>query len=76
MPQCYAEESNQDKIQIHLIEARVRGQSIIQCQKRGDSINVGTEEGDSLVGELDEDGEKVGLGGMNIQGGQSQVGRK
>lgn len=76
MPHSYPEESNQDKTQIHLIGARVGGQSIIQSQKRGDSINVDTEEGDSLVGELDEDGEKVGLGGMSIQGGQSYVGRK
>ena len=76
MPHSYPEESDQDKTQIHLIGARVGGQSIIWCQKRGDSINVDTEEGDSLVGELNEDGEKVGLGGMSIQGGQSYVGRK
>lgn len=76
MPHSYPEESDQDKTQIHLIGARVGGQSIIQCQKRVDSINVDTEEGDSLVGELNEDGEKVGLGGMSIQGGQSYVGRK
>ena len=29
-----------------------------------------------MVGELDEDGEKVGLGGMDIQRGQSYCGRK
>ena len=57
MPHSYPEESDQDKTQIHLIGARVGGQSIIQCQKRVDSINVDTEEGDSLVGELNEDGE-------------------